>query len=408
MSESMLFDRCKINTNQENDRFVGVRCIDGDISISFPIGFSLEKDERQTRKDILLLMDVLKKNTDHKESEITLSNNDKVSNFPLRAYLSIISDYYNRGYFQETESVFVKSKSGKINWNRTVKQSQAYVQGQEIFFLDFITRKKRNRDDDMITMIHKYCVYESFLKIGWLFTSYLPDKPKIKFNKKLFRSLIKARIPKTFNEKNRQIFASMLEIIDSIGGSGSSMNYVYGTSRFEYVWERMIDKAFGVYDKQKYFPKTSWSIGNYKYKNASLEPDTIMLLNNKIYVLDAKYYKYGVTGLISDLPESSSINKQITYGEYIAETDKFRNPDGKSPVVYNAFIMPYSARDNLFGISNKIYCVGKATSDWKKNDGVKQYEEIKGILLDVNWIMRQYGIKNNKLYELAACIENNI
>ena len=33
---------------------------------------------------------------------------------------------------------------------------------------------------------------------------------------------------------------------------------------------------------------------------------------------DAKYYKYGWTQLPKDLPSSSSINKQISYGEYIA------------------------------------------------------------------------------------------
>ena len=52
--------------------------------------------------------------------------------------------------------------------------------------------------------------------------------------------------------------------------------------------------------------------------NAELEPDTTMLHDNKIYVIDAKFYKFGVSGNPGDSPESSSINKQITYGEYIA------------------------------------------------------------------------------------------
>lgn len=63
-----------------------------------------------------------------------------------------------------------------------------------------------------------------------------------------------------------------------------------------------------------------------------------MLYNNNIYVLDAKYYKYGATKNRFDLPESASINKQITYGEYIDAQADLKNPDS---VIYNAFLMPF-------------------------------------------------------------------
>ena len=63
-------------------------------------------------------------------------------------------------------------------------------------------------------------------------------------------------------------------------------------------------------------------------------PDTIMIYNGKYYVLDAKCYKYGWTGIPDHLPNGSSINKQITYGEYL-EKHKGINADS----VFNAFIM---------------------------------------------------------------------
>ena len=63
-----------------------------------------------------------------------------------------------------------------------------------------------------------------------------------------------------------------------------------------------------------------------------------MLHNNNIYILDAKYYKYGATKNPFDLPESASINKQITYGEYIDAQADLKNPDS---VIYNAFLMPF-------------------------------------------------------------------
>ena len=96
--------------------------------------------------------------------------------------------------------------------------------------------------------------------------------------------------------------------IDFEGDKDSNKNYRYGTYRFEYVWEKMIDKVFGIENKADYFPKTSWYVKGIRYDNASLEPDTIMLCGNNVYILDAKYYKYGVTGKAWDLPESDLFN----------------------------------------------------------------------------------------------------
>ena len=45
----------------------------------------------------------------------------------------------------------------------------------------------------------------------------------------------------------------------------------------------------GISDKQRYFPKTKWKLAHSgkECDNSKLEPDTIMLYNNNIYVLDA-------------------------------------------------------------------------------------------------------------------------
>lgn len=39
---------------------------------------------------------------------------------------------------------------------------------------------------------------------------------------------------------------------------------------------------------------------------------------------------------VSDLPESTSINKQITYGKLIAEHERFREKHGENNKVYNS------------------------------------------------------------------------
>ena len=70
MAHVSLRDKCSVNTNIDTDTFVGVKAIDGDISISFPLGFRLSDDDKELRKDILLLLNVLSKNTERRDSEI--------------------------------------------------------------------------------------------------------------------------------------------------------------------------------------------------------------------------------------------------------------------------------------------------------------------------------------------------
>jgi len=408
MQEADIQSKCFINSNKDTDTFVGLKCNNGDLSINFPMGYHVSEDDRKLRKDILLLFSTLAANTDRKDSELLGQGNefDEVD-FPVQSYLYIIKDYYARGYFREQEMIYRIAKQGKINWGRTIKTQHPYMQDNDIFYLDFMIKKNTVRENELITLIHKYCVYESFEKIGWLFTKAMPEKVRIKKNEKIFISVINAKLADTFNDKNRMLLKHMRRIIEFQGDVGAEKNYMYGTYRFEYVWEKLIDKVFGVANKSDYFPKTSWQLlsAGY-YNNASLEPDTIMLYENDVYILDAKYYKYGVTGKRGDLPGSTSINKQITYGEYVAGKEKFKILHGETMRVFNAFIMPFDALQKNCNENIEMLKVGFASGNWKndKND----FEKIQGILIDVKTLMK-IGVRQDadKIMNLAKEIKDS-
>ena len=402
MKELSIRDKCFDKKNRNQDTFVGLKCENDKFSVHFPLGFDIDEDDKVLRKDIILLIDTIAATTGKKESSIyRQAGQYDYTMFPIQAYMSVIKDYYERGYYKEREIQYVVSKRGKIDWNRTIKTQNPYVQDNNVFYLNFVTRKNQVNENELISLIHEYCVYESFCKIGWLFTTYIPQTPKIKFNKKLFKSVLIQKISETFNDRNRKLFNDMLAIVEYTGDSSVSKDYKFGTDRFEYVWEKLIDKTYGILDKKAYFPKTSWIIDGKKYENACLEPDTIMLWNGNIYVLDAKYYKYGMTRQPSDLPESTSINKQITYGEYIAEQDRFKKLYGNNYKVFNAFLMPFS------GTKSNIENIGLGISNWKSNE--KTYEKIQGILVDVKHLMRVVVSRDEaELAKMAECIENMI
>lgn len=404
----MLKEKCYINTNKDEDTFVGVQCLDGDIKINFPLGFSLDSTSDSTlRKDILLLLNVLRNFTQQQFNSVPKSNFvTKNSTFPLFAYLYVLKDYVMRGYYKENIVEYHKSKTGKINWSRTIKTQRPYIQDLNVFYLDFITKKTVVNENELITLIHQYCVYKSFQMLGWLYTNYLPVKPQLKFNQKLFINILKRKLANTFNDADKLLFKNLIVIVNNENDySLDNLSFSFGTNRFEYIWEKMIDRVYGETNKTDYFPKTHWHIYNSENiitasENAPLEPDTIMINDNNIFVLDAKYYKYGVTRRSFDLPGTSSISKQITYGEYI-----FKNKTSNSKTkVYNAFIMPFNSSVKS---ENRIHYIGTATSEWKDNNF--DYEKVLGILVDVKYLMQITNSKNyDAINELSNLIEEKI
>ena len=401
MQQASLFDRCKVNTNWDEDIFVGLKCDGDDISIHFPLGFDISHEEIELRSDILLLLDTIRSTTSRKESEYVqgIKSYAQVS-FPVQAYLEVIFDFYKRGYYKEIEVLYNVAKRGKINWNRTIKTQKAYIQDGNAYYLDFVTKNNSLQNDQMITIIHEYCVYESFDKMGWLFTNSMPQKPRIKFNYRMFKGILMDKIASTFNDNNKMLFRNLLAIIDYTGSGFSTKKFQYGTYRFEYIWESLVDKVYGISGKEEFFPKTYWNIDKNVVPNACLEPDTIMLCNNDVYVLDAKYYKYGATKRAVDLPESTSINKQITYGEYIDEQKKFRQKYGDNMKVYNAFLMPFNSKSDKWMTEDKVIRIGQAYGDWKTN--LKSYEKVQGIVVDIKFLMKLSSRQNEEEIRVLA------
>ena len=180
----------------------------------------------------------------------------------------------------------------------------------------------------------------------------------------------------------------MLNIINSSDNSKNDDIKRFGTYRFEYVWETMIDKVFGIDDKEKYYPTTVWMIDGEATKSSDLRPDTIMKNGSAVLVLDAKYYRYGITRNVNHLPDSSSTHKQITYGEYIDHNKQFASDFGDDYTVYNAFLLPFDTTEGPFNDISKgqpYYRFGQSLSNWKGNEEI--YEKVQGVLVDVKHLL---------------------
>ncbi len=410
MNEMNLFKRCHVNTNDEGDRFVGVKADSNDAVVYFPIGYELPRTEQELRRDIVHLIYVLSSFAEKKDKLLNIRKfmAPQTVDFPIHAYMTVINYFLqSNGYYTEKEQQFKVSDRGKTDWPRTIKRQRPILQANgSPVYLKRETRDSAPNDRNLITKIHEYCVFEGFTKLGWLFTAVMPKKPSIPFQKKMFTGVVQDKLGQTFNDQDKQLFQSMLAMINYIDERSPQKQFYFGTDRFEYVWERLIDRVFGVKNKNDYFPRTRWMLDFGKvHINPALEPDTVMVYNGKVYILDAKYYRYGVTGNPLHLPASSSINKQITYGEYVATEQKFKEMHGNNVLVYNAFIMPFDRSNNLFGFNTQCGRIGEATGDWKSSG--KTYERVQGVVADVRYLMWHYtGNTEPQIIAMVDAIES--
>ena len=400
----MLKDYC-ITSDDNFDLFVGLRFQNGRPVVIFPHGYNISTNDNECRKDIFRLLTVLQQFTEHREGNSISGTKNELSSIPLMSYQYIIQDFLSNGYYTEKEIKYVCKPRGKINWKRTIQEEQPQLDGHNVIYLTFQTKTNKYNNENILTQIHRYCVYQSFLRFGWLFFSekYLPEKPFIHFNKILFVTELQSAISNTFNDKKRNLFQSMLNIITKQPDEIDINHWTLGVNRFDHVWESLIDFVFGDSDKEKYFPHSTWYIikNGRLEKSSALEPDTIMKYNNKIFVLDAKYYKYGITENVNDLPATSSIQKQITYGKHIA--NQFVNIANNN--IYNAFIIPFNACGK-----ERIKFVSVGTADWENyNNRTENYAYVLGILLDTRWIISNYVKHNEKGIEsLSLLIEKSL
>ena len=415
MDESFdLRNCCHVNTNEDGDRFVGVKAEGDNAIVYFPLGYQLPDDDRKLRREIRGLFTILS-TFNYKEDRMIKGKKFVQAHpvdFPIQAFLDVIDYFMENGghYYTENEKTYKTDTKGKISWRKTIKSQKAFIKDNQPIYTKFKVECQNPLTNQLITKIHQFCVYTAYQRLGWLYTNQQIPRPELVINDDNKRVVIQELIKKlnnTNNERDKTLFKSMKAMIEYIDDKIMDKSFYFGTDDFEYVWENMINRVFGIPNKEDYFPKAVWierhGDGKEKEKSA-LIPDSIMIYKNsegkeKIYILDAKYYRYGATHNSEHLPNSADINKQITYGEYVK---KAKEKDNDS--LFNAFLMPYNMDNNLFESKDVFINVAESYGKWRNN--LDKYEKIQGILVDVRYLMLNYlGNHDDDKKKLAECIE---
>lgn len=265
------------------------------------------------------------------------------------------------------------------------------VSNGNVVITKFISKNK-TCIDNIIVMIYKICLKISIDRVGWLYKINSDFIDEVTINENLLKYyviVLRREQRNVFNDIQKCRYEHMIKILNDVGINEYTDSFIYGTNSFYMVFEKMIDRLFnGIDEKSAYNPKGTWEIDGEEFNSSSMRPDTIMIDNQNIYIIDSKYYRYGVTGNVEKgLPNTQSIQKQITYAKHLFEKIKKDN-------VYNAFLLPYDKTNNKFSFRGNLGWIGKAKTNWD-SQGLK-YEKIHTFLIDLRYVIEHYDKNDNQ------------
>ena len=367
-----------------NDK-VGIEFEKDIINVFFPLGYDIPKSnerEKQTIEEKKAIIDVIKtvsickNNGDQYKYNYNYGKNKEI---PINSFLWLLNDYIKNGLYNVKSKHYISSQKGKINWKRTFN-TQPLFSNEEIIYL--VPKIEVNtRTDNIITEIHAICINICINKIGWLFGNIEKCEDfRRTLPSPVYVDILRRELASTFDDKKKTLLNHLIRVLmfqseeDELDIKSDML-----VDNYHYAWEYMIKEVFGN-DNEKlknYFPTITWSLKYKKGPKPRMRPDTVIKKDNDLYIIDAKYYKYGVLEN-GNLPGAEDVDKQITYGEF----NNYRYDN-----VYNAFLMPYNKNDNEFNSNLNILDIGNVKSNARIASNGEKYKKIAIILVDTKYLI---------------------
>ena len=359
----------KKSSGKDGDSFVGMKISDGEIHLYFPESYDFPQDHIDFneiglyRDELISYLESLSltKKSETDENDIDLLRSDS-SQMIFSSYIWILRDYLANGFPIKFERKLKIFNDGKINWKKTIQTCEPVLSGGNIIYLNTY-REHNHIENDIISEAYRYCLSESIRYAGWLFQVGNVAESSLEFTisrKEEYYYEVKKRLDTTFEEIRKIRLQHMLNIIRAIHIGKTNKTVEYGADQFDMIFQKIVNEMFGnVKDINRYYPKATYYLDGDTYRTYPLMPDTILDEEKEVYVIDSKNYRYGTTNDPANLPPTDSIQKQLTYAEFIKE----KRP---GTAVYNSFVLPAKISPDTDGNDGFLTWVGYALSDWKK------------------------------------------
>lgn len=398
---------CIKNSDRIIFKFVGVICINDNIIIALP-KYYIPVDEGKTysENDIfdstINILKILRRYPKNKAKqfigEFFLDDNIEstiTSEISLADY--IIRDFIQNRLYDNVSYQLEFNAEGDTDWGYTIDNITPYISESGPIYSDTYNYKRYDDIHNKVIDIHKCVLNECIEKYSKLLGYGIGkiDSTYTKLNQigstEEILSIIERELYITFNQSKIDLLKCMYNIISRQYDGRQQGNYsLFGTKSFEHVWEHVVGEVF-LNEKSKFIGKTKsnqdkedddisqknimdrpiWldTNGNLNSnKKKTLEPDFIKIENERLYILDAKYYNieyvYRINKnkqkelVVKGNPGIDSITKQFLYEKILEKRIPEKYPHIKIKSCFNAFIYP-----SRFNIPNLSDTFGKVRLD---------------------------------------------
>lgn len=311
--------------------FVGCVFLGGELFVCFPKTTILQSigDEEVKEKGRLLIKSILKYIAQAKKE---LSNTELAKEFDsshtkewldqINLYKKLLEDYRMNGLIKEGSRKTFRGSSGKINWSKTIKNSQPIINSNgSVLYLETTVQKPITSLNKTVDEIHKFCLAKADSIFGWYFsnngknscTPFEINKNKLRFSVETAKRIIRRELKSEYATRKIILYKLILNILDNENEIGEGR--ILGINNFWRMWEYMCSTLFKNVYKEKYkerIPQPVYRDGQQKEvsRGGSIGQryDIISEAPNYLLLVDAKYYD-----IRKNLPGWADIVKQLFY-----------------------------------------------------------------------------------------------
>lgn len=330
--------------NGQKVMFCGLINFDDQIAVFLPRNSDYEEiDESSSKKVCATLLKALKRYLDDKDNAI---NADELVDEGIHGqeYLGLIfalfEDYFNNGLFTRRVSER-KVNSGKVDWNRTIKQSIPYTSGDSPVYLELAGSIKRVYSNCETAKIHAEILRKLDQKVGWLIndddgaiTKQLIDVPASLMDNGAKIYHLNNELTRAYSDRDIYLIKQLISYL-KLESMSQKSDFSIGIKKFEGMWEHMLSKTLkNVFPINKKLAKPVYKInGELKLAGRKGQRTDIVLRDPEtggFTVIDAKYY---AAKSLETAPGWPDLVKQFFYAKAV----KSIYPDDN---VSNMFIFP--------------------------------------------------------------------
>ncbi|MEF2097311.1 LlaJI family restriction endonuclease [Bacillus sp. CFBP9009] len=374
---------CSVKNNKIKFKATGILIYKNTFIIIFPKNYNVTNDEQDLKEHAQVLFQVLikyKREAKITPEEMDLLGGDEGQNKEnLYTAYRLILDFTQNGPFKKEMRIKSSAHSGNIDWTATINKKQPVFSGGSAIYTDTISQKTTIDRHNLLLKLYHYCVLKSIEKYGWLFGVSLEnlnmDVNGLPCDIHFAVNFLTKELNSTFVEREMNVIRLLRDFLSGIELKNYDDNLdILVTPYFHNVWEVICGHNFNnQYSSLKQIiPKLKWEIES-TAKVQSQRPDIMVLREQTMYILDAKYYD-----IDTNLPGWPDVVKQLFYAFTILkniESEKFKLSDDKLErkikkikMVENAFLFPS-------GDYEPIKNIGKVNIEENKDLGdIKAYK----------------------------------